>query len=328
MDKVLAVLLIEDDLVDQKAFANTVVQEQLLYSFEIASSVAEARLALTTRTYDVILTDFKLLDGDAFDLIDDLLGKLVIFMTGSGDEEIAVQAMRLGICDYLVKDPERHYLKLLPHRIAIARRQWHAEQDLRESEDRLRDFVQNANDMIQNIAMDGRIQFVNRAWLSTLGYTEAELTQLTIYDIIHPDYRDECQGLFRRISRGESIGRIQTVFQSKDHRDITVEGSINCRFENGLPVTTRGIFHDITERNRREEERERLIKELRAALAEVKTLSGLLPVCAWCKKIRDDKGYWQNVQDYLDQNVQMTHGICPDCRHQVMPELPDPKSSE
>jgi PAS domain S-box-containing protein len=80
-------------------------------------------------------------------------------------------------------------------------------------------------------------------------------------------------------------------------------------------------FRDITERRRAEEERERLISELKEALSKVKTLSGLLPICAACKKIRDDKGYWNQIEIYLRDHseAEFTHGLCPDCGKKLYP---------
>jgi CheY-like chemotaxis protein len=71
-----------------------------------------------------------------------------------------------------------------------------------------------------------------------------------------------------------------------------------------------------------ESEREALIKELQDAMAKIKTLSGLIPICAWCKKVRDDKGYWQNVEQYIKEHSQadFTHGMCPDCQKKYFPE--------
>lgn len=70
-------------------------------------------------------------------------------------------------------------------------------------------------------------------------------------------------------------------------------------------------------------EREKLIANLQKALADVKTLSGLLPICAWCKKIRSDKGYWENIEAYMKShlNLDFTHGICSDCAKKEYPEL-------
>jgi PAS domain S-box-containing protein len=83
------------------------------------------------------------------------------------------------------------------------------------------------------------------------------------------------------------------------------------------------VLREITERKKTEAERERLIAKLQTALAQVKTLAGLLPVCAWCKKIRDDGGYWQEVEAYvtIHSNAQVTSSLCPDCKHSHFPDL-------
>ena len=70
------------------------------------------------------------------------------------------------------------------------------------------------------------------------------------------------------------------------------------------------------------EEREKLILELQDAIAKVKTLSGMLPICASCKKIRDDKGYWKQIEAYISEHSEalFTHGICPECTRKLYPE--------
>ncbi len=129
-----------------------------------------------------------------------------------------------------------------------------AEEVLRESEERLRDFFDNANDLIQSVAPDGRFMYVNRAWRETLGYTEDEIAGLSLFDIIHPDSRAHCMEIFQRVMDGEKVDRIEAAFVTKDGRTILVEGSANCRFQDGKPVATRGIFRDISERKQAEEE--------------------------------------------------------------------------
>ena len=86
---------------------------------------------------------------------------------------------------------------------------------------------------------------------------------------------------------------------------------------------------DITERKLAEQEREKLIVELRDALDKIKTLKGLLPMCAWCKKIRDDKGYWKRVEVYIKEHsdASFTHGICPECLKIISPGVYDEKFS-
>ena len=83
-----------------------------------------------------------------------------------------------------------------------------------------------------------------------------------------------------------------------------------------------GVARDITRRLRLEEERENLIAELREAVTSIKTLRGMLPICASCKKIRDDKGYWTQIEAYVSahSDAEFSHGICPDCARRLYPE--------
>ena len=82
-------------------------------------------------------------------------------------------------------------------------------------------------------------------------------------------------------------------------------------------------LRDITRRRQAEQEKERLIRELQQALADVKTLHGLLPICASCKKIRNDQGYWQNLEGYISEHseAEFSHGLCPDCLRRLYPDL-------
>ncbi len=90
------------------------------------------------------------------------------------------------------------------------------------------------------------------------------------------------------------------------------------------------VKEDITERKQAEAERDRLINDLQKALAKVKSLSGLLPICAACKKIRDDRGYWSQVESYVQKHseVTFTHSLCPDCISKLYPGLDEPDSSK
>jgi hypothetical protein len=78
------------------------------------------------------------------------------------------------------------------------------------------------------------------------------------------------------------------------------------------------LNREIAERRAVEAERERLIAELQQAMADIKTLEGIIPICASCKKIRDDHGYWQQLEAYLidHSDARFSHGICPDCLKQ------------
>ena len=127
------------------------------------------------------------------------------------------------------------------------------EDALKESEARHRDLFENASDLIQSVGLDGQFLFVNRAWKETLGYTDEEITRLNAFDVIHPDSRAHCMEIFQELMSGKNVGRLETQFLTKDGRTIVVEGSTSCRFKDGQPVATRGIFRDITQRKEIEE---------------------------------------------------------------------------
>jgi DNA repair exonuclease SbcCD ATPase subunit len=84
-----------------------------------------------------------------------------------------------------------------------------------------------------------------------------------------------------------------------------------------------GLIDYIAALKQAEEEREKLIRQLQEALASIKTLSGLLPICFSCKQIRDDKGYWNQIDTYIRAHTEaeFTHGICPPCAQKLYPEL-------
>lgn len=184
------VLFIEDDIIDQLAFRRLVHERKLPYSYTIAGSVAEARKILSEEDFDVVISDYSLGDGTAFEAIDFHKKAPVIMITGVGNEDIAVTAMKKGAYDYLTKDLDRNYLTILP---------------------------------------------------------------------------------------------------------VVIEKTIS--------------------RKKMEDEKEQLLIDLQNALSQVKRLSGMLPICSSCKKIRDDKGYWRQVADYISEHseVEFTHGMCPEC---------------
>ncbi|MBI3853110.1 MAG: hypothetical protein HY298_22900 [Verrucomicrobia bacterium] len=90
-----------------------------------------------------------------------------------------------------------------------------------------------------------------------------------------------------------------------------------------LQTANESLRAEIAERQRMQQERERLIADLQMALADVKQLSGLLPICAGCKKIRDDRGYWSHVESYIAERseAKFTHGFCPACTKKFFPGL-------
>jgi DNA-binding NtrC family response regulator len=209
--RVYKILLVEDNEHDQAAFRRALSKDEFEFEVVIYKSADEAlgHLGQDPPDYDVIVTDYNLPGMNGLELCHELLrleyeAPLVI-LTGSGSENTAVEAIKSGVYDYLVKDPANGYLRLLP--VVL-------------------------------------VEVVSR-------------------------------------------------------------------------------FNDRLARQEAEREKERLIVELRTALNEVKKLSGLLPICSSCKRIRDSRDYWLQVDEYISQHseVTFTHGLCPDCIKQLYPEM-------
>jgi len=128
-----------------------------------------------------------------------------------------------------------------------------AEETLQESEQRYHDLFEGTSDMIQSVALDGRFIFVNKAWRETLGYTEAEIPDLTFLKILHPESLSHCQELFSKVMAGESVNNVQATYVAKDGRLIQVEGNATPRVIGGMVIATQGFFRDITERRQMQE---------------------------------------------------------------------------
>lgn len=114
-------------------------------------------------------------------------------------------------------------------------------------------FLDCANDLIQSIDRNGRFLYVNRAWQETLGYDEAEIAALSVFDILDPECREHCATLFRDIAAGKISHTYEVVFVAKSGRRIPVEGKISTDFKDGELIATRGIFRDISKRKAAED---------------------------------------------------------------------------
>ncbi|MCX5724695.1 MAG: diguanylate cyclase [Nitrospirae bacterium] len=275
-----SLLLIENDQVDEMALSRAVTENALPYRMTITRSIGEARQVLAKQNFDIILTDYNLSDGTAFDLLDAFAGQLVIFLTGSGNEEIAARAINAGIHDYLIKDTQRGYLTLLPSRIDIALRQKRLTQQLRESEAQLRNLFDGSSDLIQSLSADGRILFANRAWHTLLGYSNEEMAKLNIYDIIRPSYCEQWSTIVRRLLAREAVGLMEIPFRTKDGQILDMEGNVTAEFEDGKLVVLRGIYRNVTERKRAEHallqakgDAEKLSAELNGYIAAIGQLA-------------------------------------------------------
>jgi len=154
---------------------------------------------------------------------------------------------------------------------------------------------------------------VNPAAIAHYGYSRDEFLGMTIKDI-RP--AEDLARLAEDLASPRAPLQKAGVWRhrKKDGTIIDVEITSHLLVHDGRRAAL-VIPIDITERIRADAERDRLVAELQSALANVKTLSGLVPICAWCKKIRDDGNYWHQVESFVSRHTDATfsHGICPDC---------------
>jgi PAS domain S-box-containing protein len=177
----------------------------------------------------------------------------------------------------------------------------------------------------------GNIVFMNPEAERLLGWTRTELMNKNVHDVFHcrkadssPLTFEEC-GIYKVIKTGIPLVSNEEVFVRKDGTVFPISVISNPIIENGRVVAAVTAFRDITERKRAEKKREKFISELQEALFTIKVLHGILPICSSCKKIRDDKGYWSQIELYIRDHSEadFSHGICPECATKLYPEYCD-----
>ncbi|MBD2769455.1 PAS domain S-box protein [Hymenobacter sp. BT664] len=112
----------------------------------------------------------------------------------------------------------------------------------------LQEFLDNAQDLVQHLSADNSFLFVNKAWKEKLGYTDAELTTRTLADVVHPYYKAKLLYQLRNLYDGEPVNKVETVFLTNLGRPVHLIGSMSVVREQGQPVSSRAILHDITDR--------------------------------------------------------------------------------
>lgn len=231
--------------------------------------------------------------------------------------------------------------------------------ELEENEERLRVFVESAYDGILTTDASGYIETVNPSVTSLFGYRPGQLIGEHISVLLSSAYgeRHENESLRAYLAR-EQMGELGVPHEVRglrqDGRQFHLDMSVNhahAGTEEFYAVMVRDVTARVAAlkvlRQAKEElekrvkertaaleatnqqlevevaQRVKLIEELQSALSQIKTLSGLLPICAACKKIRDDTGYWSQIEVYIrdHSDAEFSHGICPDCVRELYPEL-------
>jgi PAS domain S-box-containing protein len=206
-----------------------------------------------------------------------------------------------------------------------------AEEALRESEEQYRTVLDNIEYGYFEVDIAGNFTFFNDSLCRILGYSRDETMGMNNRQYMDKENTQKVYQAFNRAyTTGEPYRSFDWEILRKDGTKRFVESSVSLlRDLKGERIGFRGIVRDITERKLAEAEREKLIHEIQDALAQIKKLSGLLPICASCKKIRDDKGYWNQIESYIRDHseAEFSHGICPDCMKKLYPDFADNENS-
>ena len=287
-----------------------------------ASTCEDALLTAEQTQPDLVLMDI-MLDGahDGIEAAEQLKNRLripVVFLTAYAEDSTLQRAMSTEPFGYLVKPFEERELHST---IEMALYRHRMDNQLRQTNTFLRSIIESSSSIsITSTDAEGMVLYWNSGAERLFGYSAEEIVSRKNIDILYPRDEPETATAVREM-KDWVFGRKKPVHReikevTKDGRKVWISITASPRFDDLRNVIgALGIGEDITERKQAEEDRGRLIKDLQEALANVKTLSGLLPICASCKKIRDDKGYWNQIEAYVQQHsdASFSHGICPEC---------------
>ncbi|HTQ51371.1 MAG TPA: PAS domain S-box protein [Candidatus Acidoferrales bacterium] len=327
MIKLLHVLFVEDSENDLKLLLEELHQKGYEAVYERVQTPTELTSALDRHPWDVVLSDYALprFSGpDALKLLREKgLDVPFIVVSGTYGEEAAVDMMKAGANDYIVKNNLSRLVPAIERELEAAQTR-RARARAEDAIQFLAAIVESTEDAVYGKDLNGVIISWNKAAERIFGYTAGEIIGHSV-SILYPiDHRDELVDIMERIQRGLRVGLYETIRLRKDGHFIPVSVTVSpVKDSRGKVVGGSAISRDITLRKRDEAERFKLIEELTESLKQVKTLSGLLPICASCKRIRDDRGYWQQVETYIADhtNADFTHGICPDCLEKSRSEI-------
>jgi PAS domain S-box-containing protein len=325
MNHSLRVLLIDDNP-DDRLLALRALEKEIpgLKATEIINQAALDRV-LGEGGFDLVVTDYQLFWSNGVEVLRKVKrlwpNVPVVMFTGTGSEEVAVEAMKAGLDDYVIKSP-RHFARL-PAAATNALRQSKMRMQKAEAEANFARLFETMPIGLFHMRPDGTILQVNGALATMLGFehpTEASGTHALEFFMT----AEEHETWRNNIERDGTVVGHETQIHRRDGSLLWVEISARA-LRDGISGTLfyEGSVEDISQRRAAQLEKERLIAELRGALSHAKQLSGLLPICSSCKKIRDDRGEWNPMEVYIQQrsDASFTHSFCPDCVRRLYPEI-------
>ena len=181
--------------------------------------------------------------------------------------------------------------------------------------DRIAGILECTSDAVCTLDANWGVTYFNKRASDLAGLVSSEVLGRELWTLWPEVMGTRFEEEYRRVMAERVTVHFEEWFAPKK-RWVEVNA---CPYGEGMAI----FFRDVTERKQQQSERERLIAELQVALADVKTLSGLLPICAKCKNVRDDRGYWKQIETFIGErsNAKFSHGICPTCFVQLYPDL-------
>lgn len=195
-----------------------------------------------------------------------------------------------------------------------------AEKASQENRERYTALFERSLDALYINDFEGNFLDANQAGLDLLGYSRDEIDTTNYASLLEKDSLSVAsESTAHLIETGFQKKPIEMKLKTKSGEYVWVETVGSLLYKDGTPFAVQGIARDITEMKRTAEERENLISDLKEALDNIKTLTGLIPICANCKKIRDDKGYWNQLETFIEKHSEalFSHGVCPDCAEEL-----------
>lgn len=297
--KTIRILLVEDSLVHVELIRDALAVRDMQISLSVAHNIAEAHACLAEFQPDLAIVDLFLPDGSGIELLPAVGRETafpIVILTSQGGEKEAVEAMKTGALDYLIKSPAT--LANIPHIVERALREWdhiverrRAEKTLLESEERFRSVFTIAAAGMVIISPTGEIQQANPAFCSFIGYSEAELAHLTVEDVTHPDDQDMTSLHYGEIFAGKRQHlHYEKRYVRKDGQTVWGHASVACVMKTDIQALyCIGLVHDITDRKRVEEELREANRELDAFVHTVShdLRSPLTPIICYAEFLRE-----------------------------------------
>lgn len=327
MTGLLHVLIVEDSENDAVLMLDALRRHGFQPLSERVQNADAFNGALERRAWDAIIADYVMpqFSGPQALLLLRERGLDIPFIAVSGrlGEEAAVEMMKAGAHDYILKSNLSRLGPAVEREIEAAKSR-RARTRAESAMQFLASIVESTDDAIYGKDINGTVLSWNNGAERIFGYRANEIIGRSAALLYPVDKRDELIDLMSRVRRGERSALYDTERLRKDGSTIPVSVTVSpIKNGEGETVGISTIARDISDYKHHEQERTKLIHDLTVALRDVKTLSGLLPICGACKRIRDDHGYWQQVETYITShsNAVFTHGICPECAAQLRREL-------